>query len=103
MMSNATYMAGVIITICIAATIIITVIAVCLSRKVDELERKVHDLSLKFSNTDGRFEGLAEAISRKSALANNRIDDVERKFARTVVWVEGLTGKTIKGVDVGVA
>ena len=73
-MSNATYMAGVIITI----------IAVCLSIKVDELERKVHDLSLKFSNTDGRFEGLAEAINRKSALANNRIDDVERKLARTV-------------------
>ena len=99
-MSNASYMAGVIITICIAATIIITVIAMMLSRKVDELERKVHDLSLKFSNTDGRFEGLAEAINRKSALANNRIDDVERKFARTVGWVEGLTGKTIKGVEV---
>ena len=60
----------------------------------------MHDLSLKFSNTDGRFEGLAEAISRKSALANNRIDDLERKFARTVGWVEGLTGKTIKGVEV---
>ena len=101
-MSNATYMAGVIITICIAATIIITVIAMMLSKKIDELERKVHDLSLKFSNTDGRFEGLAEAINRKSALANNRIDDVERKFARTVGWVEGLMGRTIKGVDVGV-
>ena len=99
-MSNATYMAGVIITICIAATIIITVIAACLSKKVDELERKVHDLSLKFSNTDGRFEGLAEAINRKTALANNRIDDVERKFARTVGWVEGLTWRTIKGVEV---
>ena len=99
-MSNATYMAGVIITICIVATIIIAIIAACLSKKVDELERKVHDLSLKFSNTDGRFEGLAEAINRKSALANNRIDDLERKFARTVGWFEGLTGKTIKGVEV---
>ena len=85
-MSNATYMAGVIITICIVATIIITVIAMMLSRKVDELEN--------------RLEGLAEAINRKSALANNRIDDLERKFARTVGWVEGLTGKTIKGVEV---
>ena len=85
-MSNASYMAGVIITICIAATIIITVIAVCLSRKVDELEN--------------RLEGLAEAIKRKTALANNRIDDLERKFARTVGWVEGLTGRTIKGVEV---
>ena len=102
-MSNATYMAGVIITVCIVTAIIITIIAACLSKKVDELERKVHDLSLKFSNTDGRFEGLAEAINRKSALANNRIDDLERKFARTVGWVEGLTGKTIKGVEVGVA
>ena len=99
-MSNATYMAGVIITICIVATIIITVSAACLSKKVDELERKVHDLSLKFSNTDGRFEGLAEAINRKSNLANDRIDDVERKLARTVGWIEGLTGRTIKGVDV---
>ena len=102
-MSNATYMAGVIITICIVAAIIITIIAMMLSRKVDELERKVHDLSLKFSNTDGRFEGLAEAINRKTALANDRIDDVERKLARTVGWVEGLTGRTIKGVDVEVA
>ena len=99
-MSNATYMAGVIITICIVATIIITVIAMMLSKTVDELERKVHDLSLKFSNTDARFEGLAEAINRKTALANNRIDDVERKFARTVGWVEGLTWRTIKGVEV---
>ena len=88
-MSNASYMAGVIITICIAATIIITIIAACLSKKVDELKN--------------RLEGLAEAINRKSALANNRIDDVERKLARTVGWIEGLTGKTIKGVDVGVA
>ena len=87
-MSNATYMAGVIITICIAATIIITIIAMMLSRKVDELEN--------------RLEGLAEAINRKSALANNRIDDLERKFASTVGWVEGLMGRTIKGVDVGV-
>ena len=99
-MSNATYMAGVIITICIVAAIAITIIAACLSKKVDELERKVHDLSLKFSNTDCRFEGLAEAINRKSALANNRIDDLERKFARTVGWFEGLTGRTIKGVEV---
>ena len=99
-MSNASYMAGVIITICIVAAIAITIIAMMLSRKVDELERKVHDLSLKFSNTDGRFEGLAEAISRKSALANNRIDDVERKLARTVGWVDGLMGRTIKGVEV---
>ena len=99
-MSNATYMAGVIITICIVTTIAITIIAVCLSKNVDELERKVHDLSLKFANTDGRIEGLAEAINRKSALANDRIDDLERKFARTVGWIEGLTGKTIKGVEV---
>ena len=99
-MSNATYMSEVIITICIVAAIIITFIAMMLSGKVDELERKVHDLSLKFSNTAGRFEGLEEAINRKSALANDRIDDVERKFARTVGWIEGLTGKTIKGVEV---
>ena len=85
-MSNANYMAGVIITICIVATIAITIIAMMLSRKVDELEN--------------RLEGLAEAINRKTALANNRIDDLERKFARTVGWVEGLTGKTIKGVEV---
>ena len=85
-MVNATYMAGVIITICIVAAIIITIIAMMLSRKVDELEN--------------RLEGLAEAINRKSALANNRIDDLERKFARTVGWIEGLTGKTIKGVEV---
>ena len=87
-MSNATYMAGVIITICIVTAIIITIIAMMLSRKVDELEN--------------RLEGLAEAINRKSALANNRIDDVERKLARTVGWFEGLTGKTIKGEEVGV-
>lgn len=80
-MSNATYMAGVIITICIVTAIIITIIAMCLSKKVDELEN--------------RLEGLAEAINRKTALANNRIDDVERKLARTVGWIEGLTGKKI--------
>ena len=85
-MSNATYMAGVIITICIVTAIIITIIAMCLSKKVDELEN--------------RLEGLAEAINRKSAMMNNRIDDVERKLARTVGWVEGLTGRTIKGVEV---
>ena len=80
-MSNATYMAGVIITICIVTAIIITIIAMCLSKKVDELEN--------------RLEGLAEAINRKSAMMNNQIDDVERKLARTVGWVEGLTGKRI--------
>ena len=80
-MSNATYMAGVIITICIVTAIIITIIAMCLSKKVDELEN--------------RLEGLAEAINRKTAMMNNRIDNVERKLARTVGWVEGLTGKRI--------
>lgn len=80
-MSNATYMAGVVLTVCIVAAIIITIIAMCLSKKVDELEN--------------RLEGLAEAINRKTALANNRIDDVERKLARTVGWIEGLTGKKI--------
>ena len=99
-MSNATYMAGVIITICIAATIIITVIAMMLSRKVDELKNVVNELRDKYFQADGRLEGLAEAINRKTALANNRIDDLERKFARTVGWVEGLTGRTIKGVEV---
>ena len=81
-MSNATYMAGVIITICIVTAIIITIIAMCLSKKVDELEN--------------RLEGLAEAINRKSAMMNNRIDDVERKLARTVGWVEGRHGVEVK-------
>ena len=81
-MSEATYMAGVIITICIVAAIIITIIAMCLSKKVDELEN--------------RLEGLAEAINRKSAMMNNRIDDVERKLARTVGWVEGRHGVEVK-------
>ena len=93
-MSNASYMAGVIITICIAATIIITVIAAVLIKKFYELDRELHQLALKVSRTSGRVDGLEEAI--------NRQDDLERKFARTVGWVEGLTGKTIKGVDVGV-
>ena len=99
-MSNATYMAGVVLTVCIVAAIIITIIVACLSKKVDELKNVVNELRDKYFQADGRFEGLAEAINRKSALANNRIDDVERKFARTVGWVEGLTGKTIKGVEV---
>ena len=81
-MSNATYMAGVIITICIVTAIIITIIAMCLSKKVDELEN--------------RLEGLAEAINRKSAMMNNRIDDVERKLARMVGWVEGRYGVEVK-------
>ena len=80
-MSNASYMAGVVLTVCIVAAIIITIIAMCLSKKVDELEN--------------RLEGLAEAINRKTAMMNNRIDDVERKLARTVGWIEGLTGKKI--------
>ena len=91
-MSNATYMAGVIITICIAATIIITVIAAVLLKKFYELDCELHQLALKVSRTSGRVDGLEEAI--------NRQDDLERKFARTVGWVEGLTGKTIKGVEV---
>ena len=91
-MSNATYMAGVIITICIAATIIITVIAAVLLKKFYELDRELHQLALKVSRTSGRVDGLEEAI--------NRQDDLERKFARTVGWVAGLTGKTIKGVEV---
>ena len=95
-MSNATYMAGVIITICIVAAIIITIIAMMLSRKVDELERKVHDLSLKFANTDGRFGGLAEAINRKTAMMNNRIDALHLKIARTVGIVEGRHGVEVK-------
>ena len=95
-MSNATYMAGVIITICIAATIIITVIAMMLSRKVDELKNVVNELRDKYFQADGRFEGLAEAINRKSAMMNNRIDDVERKLARTVGWVEGRHGVEVK-------
>lgn len=81
-MSNATYMAGVIITICIVTAIIITIIAMCLSKKVDELEN--------------RLEGLAEAINRKTAMMNNRIDDVERKLARTVGIVEGRHGVEVK-------
>ena len=91
-MSNATYMAGVIITICIVATIIITVIAAVLLKKFYELDCELHQLALKVSRTSGRVDGLEEAI--------NRQDDLERKFARTVGWVEGLTGKTIKGVEV---
>ena len=94
-MSNATYMAGVVLTVCIVAAIIIAIIAAVLINKVNELDRKVHDLSLKLANIDGRFEGLAEAINRKSAMMNNRIDNVERKLARTVGWIEGLTGKKI--------
>ena len=91
-MSEATYMAGVIITICIVAAIIITIIAMCLSKKFYELDREINQLALKVSRTSGRVDGLEEAI--------NRQDDLERKFARTVGWVEGLTGKTIKGVEV---
>ena len=85
-MSNATYMAGVIITICIVTTIAITIIAMMLSRKVDELEN--------------RLEGLAEAINRKSAMMNNRIDALHLKLARTVGWVEGRMGRTVEGVEV---
>ena len=85
-MSNASYMAGVIITICIVAAIIITIIAMMLSRKVDELEN--------------RLEGLAEAINRKTAMMNTRIDDLHLKLARVVGWIEGLMGRTIKGVEV---
>ena len=81
-MSNATYMAGVVLTVCIVAAIIITIIAMCLSKKVDELEN--------------RLEGLAEAINRKTAMMNNRIDNVERKLARTVGWVEGRYGVEVK-------
>ena len=102
-MSNASYMAGVIITICIVATIIITVIAAVLLKKFYELDRELHQLALKVSRTSGRVDGLEEAQTRKTPMSNDRIDDLERKLARTVGWVEGLTGKTIKGVDVGVA
>ena len=80
-MSNATYMAGVIITICIVTAIIITIIAMCLSKKVDELEN--------------RLEGLAEAINRKTALANNRIDDVERSSPeRSVLSKDGMAWRS---------
>ena len=91
-MNNATYMAGVIITICIVAAIIITIIVAVLLKKFYELDRELHQLALKVSRTSGRVDGLEEAI--------NRQDDLERKLARTVGWVEGLTGKTIKGVEV---
>ena len=91
-MSNATYMAGVIITICIVAAIAITIIVAVLLKKFYELDCELHQLALKVSRTSGRVDGLEEAI--------NRQDDLERKFARTVGWVEGLTGKTIKGVEV---
>ena len=93
-MNNATYMAGVVLTVCIVAAIIITIIVAVLLKKFYELDRELHQLALKVSRTSGRVDGLEEAI--------NRQDDLERKFARTVGWVEGLTGKTIKGVDVGV-
>ena len=101
-MSNATYMAGVIITICIVTTIIITIIVAVLLKKFYELDCELHQLALKVSRTSGRVDGLEEAQNRKTPMANDRIDDLERKFARTVGWVEGLTGKTIKGVEVGV-
>ena len=91
-MSNATYMAGVVLTVCIVATIIIAIIVAVLLKKFYELDCELHQLALKVSRTSGRVDGLEEAISRQ--------DDLERKFARTVGWVEGLTGKTIKGVDV---
>ena len=93
-MSNASYMAGVIITICIVAAIAVTIIVAVLLKKFYELDRELHQLALKVSRTSGRVDGLEEAI--------NRQDDLERKFARTVGWVEGLTGRTIKGVEVGV-
>ena len=91
-MSNATYMAGVIITVCIVTAIIITIIVAVLLKKFYELDCELHQLALKVSRTSGRVDGLEEVI--------NRLDDLERKFARTVGWVEGLTGKTIKGVEV---
>ena len=91
-MSNATYMAGVVLTVCIVAAIIITIIVAVLLKKFYELDCELHQLALKVSRTSGRVDGLEEAI--------NRQDDLERKFARTVGWVEGLTGKTIKGVEV---
>ena len=47
-MSNATYMAGVVLTVCIVAAIIITIIVACLSKKVDELKNVVNELRDKY-------------------------------------------------------
>ena len=46
------------------------------------------------------LENAVTELCHKDFESNTRIDDVERKLARTVGWVEGLTGKTIKGVEV---
>ena len=88
------------IYITIAFTTASSVLSIVALAVVSKFKDDIFSLESKLAETDGRIEGLAEAINRKSALANNRIDDVERKLARTVGWVEGLTGKTIKGVEV---
>ena len=46
------------------------------------------------------LENAVTELCHKDFESKNRIDDLELKLFRTVGWVEGLTGRTIKGVEV---
>ena len=54
-MSNAVFMSGVIITICIVTAIIITIIIAVLLEIVSRLDHKVNDLCLKVARLEGRM------------------------------------------------
>ena len=102
-MSNATYMAGVIITICIVTTIAITIIVACLSKKVDELRRTVDRLELNVCNHRGRIEGQSDRLNllcldldKQVAKLNTRITGLHLKLSRVIGIVEGRHGVEVK-------
>ena len=102
-MSNATYMAGVVLTVCIVAAIIIAIIAACLSKKVDELRRTVDRLELKVSYHRGRIEGQSDRLNilcldldKQVAELNTRISGLHLKLSRVIGIVEGRHGVEVK-------
>ena len=101
-MSVAIYIAIAFATASLVLSIVAFAVVINFMDNPFKSNKRVDSLESKLAETDGRIEGLAEAINRKSKRMDNRIDALHLKLARTAGWIEGQTGKIIKGVDVGV-
>ena len=95
-MDVAIYIAIAFATASLVLSIVVFAVVINFMDNPFKLNKRVDSLESKLAETDGRSEGLAEAINRKTAMINNRIDALHLKLARTVGIVEGRYGVEVK-------
>lgn len=95
-MDVAIYIAIAFATASLVLSIVVFAVVINFMDNPFKLNKRVDSLESKLAETDGRIEGLAEAINRKTAMINNRIDALHLKLARTVGIVEGRYGVEVK-------